>query len=92
MKDILVALAIATGALAGAASAQEMSMEQGVSMLATAAARELKEYGIDNANVMDLTLTQLAGIKLITESSDYSSSERKMALMSILRMPIPAQQ
>ena len=92
MKATLVALAITAGALAGAASAQDMTMEQGISMLATSADKALKEYGINNANVMDLTLTQLAGIKLITGSSDYSETEKKAAIMSVLGMPIPAQQ
>jgi hypothetical protein len=86
MKATLTALALAASVLGGTAQAQDtsMTMEVALSMLELSAQRELKQYGYGDTNVMDLTLTQLAGIKAVTTSDDYSASDRKRQIGVIL--------
>ena len=86
MKATFTALALAASLLGGAASAQDasMTMEVGLSMLELSAERELREYGYGDVDVMTLTLSQLAGIKAVTSSSDYSGDERERQIGVIL--------
>ena len=86
MKKFFVAVALATALSAGAASAQSdtAEMTEGLTMLETGAAKELTKIGITDADVMDLSLSQLAQIKSVLESSDYNVNEMKNQVMSIV--------
>ncbi len=86
MKKFLVAVALATALSAGAASAQSdtAEMTEGLTMLETGAAKELTKIGITDVDVMDLSLSQLAQIKSVLESSDYNVNEMKNQVMSIV--------
>ncbi len=86
MKTTFAALAVVVSMLGGNARAQDMSMamDVGLSMLELAAQHELQHYGFGDQNIMDLTLTQIASIKAVTTSADYSDSERKQHIGVIL--------
>ncbi|MBA3324852.1 MAG: hypothetical protein H0T41_06155 [Rhodobacteraceae bacterium] len=86
MKKFLVAVALATALSAGAASAQSdtAEMTEGLTMLETGAAKELTKIRITDVDVMDLSLSQLAQIKSVLESSDYNVNEMKNQVMSIV--------
>ena len=91
MKATITALALTASLLGGNVQAQDMSaqdmsmtMEVGLSMLELAAQHELQHYGFGDQDVMGLTLTQIASIKAVTTSSDYSDSERKQHIGVIL--------
>jgi hypothetical protein len=86
MKATITALTLAASLLGGNVQAQDMSMtmEVGLSMIELAAQRELQDYGFGDQDVMGLTLTQIASIKAVTSSNDYSDSERKQQIGVIL--------
>jgi hypothetical protein len=86
MKATITALTLAASLLGGNVQAQDMSMtmEVGLSMIELAAQRELQHYGFGDQDVMGLTLTQIASIKAVATSSDYSDSERKQQIGIIL--------
>jgi hypothetical protein len=86
MKTTLTALALAASVLGGTAQAQNasMTMEVALSMLELSAQRELQHYGYGSTDVMDLTLSQLAGIKAATSNGDYNEGERKAQIGAIL--------
>jgi hypothetical protein len=86
MKATITALALAASVLGGTAHAQNasMTMEVALSMLELSAQRELQQYGFGDTNVMDLTLTQIAGIKAATSNGDYSGNDRKRQIEVIL--------
>jgi hypothetical protein len=89
MKTTLAAVALAASLLAGNANAQDLSLanrtiDVGLSMLELAADQALKKYGFSDQDVMDLTLTQIAAIKGVTSSGDYSENERKQHIGVIL--------
>jgi hypothetical protein len=83
MKRIALALVLASGAsLAAPAFAQDMG--EALSMLELSAQRELRDYGFTDTDVMRLTLSQLALIKGISQSSDYSSNDKMRQIERIL--------
>ena len=83
MKRLALALVLASGATLGApAFAQDMG--EALSMLELSAQKELRDYGFSDTDVMSLTLTQLAKIKTISQSSDYGSNEKMRQIEQIL--------
>lgn len=83
MKRLALALVLASGAtLAAPAFAQDMG--EALSMLELSAQKELRDYGFSDVDVMSLTLTQLATIKTISQSSDYGSNEKMRQIERIL--------
>ncbi len=86
MKNFLVAVALATALSAGAASAQSdtAEMTEGLTMLETGAQKELTKIGLTDVDVMALSLSQLAQIKSVLESSDYDTNEMKNQVSAIL--------
>jgi hypothetical protein len=83
MKRLALALVLASGATLGApAFAQDMG--EALSMLELSAQKELRDYGFSDTDVMSLTLTQLAKIKTISQSSDYGSNEKMRQIERIL--------
>jgi hypothetical protein len=83
MKRLALALVLASGATFGApAFAQDMG--EALSMLELSAQKELRDYGFSDTDVMSLTLTQLAKIKTISQSSDYGSNEKMRQIERIL--------
>jgi hypothetical protein len=82
MKNMLAAVAVALAATTGAALAQ--SMDEGLTMLETAAKRELTQLGLTDVDVMTLNLNQLALIKTITASSDYGVNEKAKQVQAII--------
>ena len=57
---------------------------EALSMLELSAQKELRDYGFADTDVMGLTLTQLAKIKTISQSSDYGSNEKTRQIERIL--------
>jgi hypothetical protein len=82
MKKTLAAMAVVIAATTGAALAQ--TMDEGLSMLEIAAQRELSKIGMGDVDPMSLTLNQLAEIKTITASSDYSVDDKERQIRAIL--------
>lgn len=83
MKRLALALVLASGATLGApAFAQDMG--EALSMLELSAQRELRDYGFGDTDVMGLTLSQLAHIKTISQSSAYSSNEKMRQIEQVL--------
>jgi hypothetical protein len=82
MKRLALALVLASGALAAPVFAQDMG--EALSMLELSAQKELRDYGFADTDVMSLTLTQLAEIKTISQSSDYGSNEKMRQIERIL--------
>lgn len=83
MKRLALALALASGAaLAAPVFAQDMG--EALSMLELSAEKELRDYGFADTDVMSLTLSQLAHIKNISQSSDYGSNEKMRQIERIL--------
>lgn len=83
MKRLALALVLASGAtLAVPAFAQDMG--EALSMLELQAQNELRDYGFADTDVMDLTLSQLAKIKTISQSSDYGSNEKMRQIEQVL--------
>lgn len=85
MQNILAALAVAASLTAGAAAAQSESatMDVGLSMIELAASREFTKLGID-IDPMSLSLNQLAQIKSVIGSSDYTVNEKKQQVEAII--------
>jgi len=83
MKRLALALALASSAtLAAPVFAQDMG--EAISMLELQAQKELRDYGFADADVTGLTLSQLAQIKTISQSSDYGSNEKMHQIERIL--------
>lgn len=91
MKHALIALALAAGCLAAPSFAAEptgtdtgMTMEVGLSMIELSAQRELDKVGLDKVDVMGLTLSQIAQIKLVANSADTGNQDMKRRIEQIL--------
>ena len=72
--------------LYGPAFAQDtsMTMEEGLLMLEQLAAKELKQIGINDVDVMGLTLNQLALIHSVSSSGDTSEAQKRQKLQQIV--------
>ena len=89
MKSPLAAIALAAAAMATAPApvvAQDsgMAMEMSLSMLELSAERELRHLGLDDVDVMSLTLSQLSRIRLATSQDDMDQSGQAAQVRSIV--------
>ncbi len=87
MKRTFTAIALAATLMGGAAFAQDDNgamMDEGLSMLELAVTNELTRLGIDGVDTMELSLSQLAGIRAAVESSDNNTSDAKQRIMTIV--------
>lgn len=87
MKRTFTAIALAATLMGGAAFAQDDNMarmDEGLSMLELAVTNELSRLGIDGVDTMELSLSQLAGIRAAVESSDNNTNDAKQRIMTIV--------
>lgn len=86
MKRLISAAVIATFLSSGAVLAQSdsVSMDESLSMLELAAARELSKIGVTDVDVMTLTLSQLAEIKAITGATDSNGNDMARAVKQVI--------
>ena len=89
MKTILAALLLATSVNAGAVFAQDSTAtyNEGLTMLETGAKNEFTRLGITDVDPMTLTLQQLAEIKTVIGSSEWSGPEMKAQIEKIISRP-----
>jgi hypothetical protein len=85
MKKTIVAFLAASMVSAApfAAFAQE-NMDHDLSMLEQSVQNSFAKLGITEYKMEDLTLGQLAEIKSITGSNDYSTSEKQKQIMQVI--------
>ncbi len=85
MKKILAAIAVASSLFSGAAVAQSdtMTMDVGLSMLELATAKQFSMLGVTDVDPMSLTLSQLAQIKAVVESSEFNVQQKTQQVQSI---------
>lgn len=86
MKRILTAATVAIGLAAAPAMAQDdaAAMDVGLSMLELSVSKTLSQYGVADVDPMSLSLTQLAEIKGIVSSSDWSKGEKEKAIKATI--------
>lgn len=85
MKRLIAAAAVATALSTSGLWAQaEPTMDESLSMLELAAKRELTAIGLTDVDPMALSLNQLAQIKSVFESSDYTVNEQERQVRAII--------
>jgi hypothetical protein len=86
MKRILSAAMLVVGLMAAPVMAQDnaATMEVGLSMLELSVGKTLAQYGIRDVDPMSLSLGQLAEIKGIVSSSDWSKDEKEKAIKATI--------
>lgn len=85
MNRLIAAVAIATAISTSPLLAQtETSMAESLSMLELAAQRELTQIGVTDVDVMSLSLNQLAQIRSVMGSSDYSENDKTSQIKQIV--------
>ena len=83
MKRFAFALVLASGA-GLAAPVFAYAVDNAPSMLEISAQKELRDVGLTNVDVTRLTVSQLAGIKMIGQSGGYRSTEKMQHFERIL--------
>ncbi len=87
MKRTFTALALVATLMSGAAFAQgdnAAMMDEGLSMLELAVTNELARLGIQDADAMSLSLSQLAEIRAVVSGSGYNENEKKQQIETIM--------
>ena len=79
MRKLMLAIALAAFPTGGFAqdTPPTADMQQAISMLELAASKTLEMYGVE-ADVMSLSLSQLAEIKSIADTGDMSSGKQRI--------------
>jgi hypothetical protein len=83
LKAILVAAAVSAAPFVAAAQ----SMDRELTMLEQAVQNAFTRLGVTEYKMEDLTLGQLAEIKAVVGSGDYSPNEKKLQIMQIIERP-----
>jgi hypothetical protein len=84
----LAASLAAPGLAPTPAAAQDdmgMAMGMALSMLELSAERELRRHGFNDVDVMNLTLSQISGIRLATSDASDNSQERTDRIRAVLQ-------
>ncbi len=87
MKSPLAAIVLAATTMTAApvvAQDSGMAMEMSLSMLELAAQRELQQLGLEDVDVMSLTLSQLSRIRLATSQDDMDQSGQAAQVRNIV--------
>lgn len=87
MKSPLAAIVLAATAMTAApvvAQDSGMAMEMSLSMLELSAERELRQLGLEDVDVMSLTLSQLSRIRLATSQDDMDQSGQAAQVRNIV--------
>jgi hypothetical protein len=88
LAALAVAAALAAPGLAPtpAAAQDDMGMTMGMalSMLELSAERELRRHGFTDVDVMSLTLSQIAGIRLAAGDASENSQDRTDRIRTVL--------
>ncbi len=85
MKRLIAAAAVATALSTTPLWAQaEPTMDESLSMLEVAAKRELTAIGLTDVDPMALSLNQLAQIRSVMGSSEYSENDKASQIRRIV--------
>ncbi len=84
MKRTIAALAFVTALSTTAWAQSDTSMDEALSMLEIAAKRELSAIGVTDVDPMALSLSQLAQIRSIMGSSEYSENDKAQQIKQIV--------
>lgn len=79
MKRTLAAAGLAAALLGGPAAAQDSlgAMDMGLSMVELSVSRELTQLGMGDVDVSTLTLSQLAGIRLVLGDRSMTNDQER---------------
>lgn len=89
MKKTLLALGLAaslTAGAAGIAAAQDtgMAMDLGLSMIELSVGNEFSRLGLNDVDVMSLTLDQVAQLRNILNDSSNNAGDRAQLIRTVL--------